>query len=438
MTGVQTCALPICTAGTATHLVFSQQPSNAVSGASIAPAITVTALDASNNVATGFANQISLAIATNAGGGTLTGGGAVSPVSGVATFSGVSIDKSGTGYTLSASATSVSGATSSAFNITAGTATHLTFSQQPTSAVSGASIAPAITVTALDASNNVATGFANQVSLAIANNAGSGTLTGGGAVSPVSGVATFSGVSIDKAGTGYTLSTSAASVTGATSSAFNITAGAAAKISISVGDGQSATVNTAVATAPAVLVTDANGNPVAGVSVNFVVGLGGGSLNGTNPATTNASGIATTGTWTLGTTAGANTLTATASGFSGGGNPVTFNATGTAGAATQLVFTTQPTNAVSGQSIGTVVVTAEDAFGNTDLTFTGTVNMAIANDPSLLHDSQLHGTAGVAAVAGVATFGDLNITSASGGSGYLLGASSGALTGTSTSFNITL
>ena len=51
-------------------------------------------------------------------------------------------------------------------------------------------------------------------------------------------------------------------------------------------------------------------------------------------ATTSASGIATVGSWKLGTIAGANTLTATSGSLSG--SPVTFTATGTAGAATQL------------------------------------------------------------------------------------------------------
>src|SRR5262249_37739418 len=153
-----------------------------------------------------------------------------------------------------------------------------------------AAITPAITVTALDASNNVATGFANQISLAIGTNAGGGTLTGGAAVSPVSGVATFSGASIDKAGTGYTPTTAATAVTGATSGTFSSTAAAAAKIVVNAGQGQSAVAGSAVATAPSVLVTDANDNPVAGVTVTFAVASGGGSLTGTNPITTNASG----------------------------------------------------------------------------------------------------------------------------------------------------
>ena len=89
-----------------------------------------------------------------------------------------------------------------------------------------------------------------------------------------------------------------------------ITAGAAANIALQTGDAQSATVNTSVATAPSVLVTDAHGNPVSGTTVTFAVASGGGSVTG-GGATTNASGIATVGSWTLGTTAGTGSLTAT-------------------------------------------------------------------------------------------------------------------------------
>jgi hypothetical protein len=224
--------------GAAANLNYVVQPSTAISGASIAPAIQVEVRDALNNRVTGAVNQITLAIQNNAGGGTLSGTVTnVAPVSGVASFSNASIDKSGTGYTLSASASGLTGATSSAFNITAGTATHLVFTQGPTNAVAAVAIAPAITVTALDASNNTATGFANQIALAIGTNVNGGTLSGGGAVSPVSGLATFAGVSIDKAGTGYTLTTSATGVTGATSGTFNITAAAASKISVNTGMG---------------------------------------------------------------------------------------------------------------------------------------------------------------------------------------------------------
>src|SRR5207253_2607549 len=140
---------------------------------------------------------------------------------GVATFTGLSIDKVGTGYTLSA--TGAGSATSTAFNITAGTATQLVFSVQPSSTTAGATITPAVQVTALDASNNTATGFTGNVTVAIGTNPGSGTLAGTATVAASAGVATFANLSIDKTGTGYTLTATGAG--SATSSAFNITAG---------------------------------------------------------------------------------------------------------------------------------------------------------------------------------------------------------------------
>jgi len=59
------------------------------------------------------------------------------------------------------------------------------------------------------------------------------------------------------------------------------------------------------------------------------VASGGGAVAPTTAMTTDASGIAAVTSWTLGTTAGANTLTATSAGLTG--SPVTFTATGTAG-----------------------------------------------------------------------------------------------------------
>ncbi|MEI6727440.1 MAG: Ig-like domain-containing protein, partial [Actinomycetes bacterium] len=116
-------------------------------------------------------------------------------------------------------------------------------------------------------------------------------------------------------------------------------AGAASTIAANGGSTQTATVGTAVRAAPSVIVKDANGNPVSGTSVTFAVASGGGAITGAS-ATTNASGIAAVGSWTLGTVAGANSLTATASGLSG--SPVTFTATGSVGVPTQDVIETAP------------------------------------------------------------------------------------------------
>ena len=79
------------------------------------------------------------------------------------------------------------------------------------------------------------------------------------------------------------------------------TAGAATKISSNSATTQSATVGTAVGAPPSVLVQDASNNPVAGVNVTFAVTGGAGSLGAPLTVATNASGIATIASWTLGT-----------------------------------------------------------------------------------------------------------------------------------------
>ncbi len=241
----------------------------------------------------------------------------------MATFGSLAVDSVGTGYTLTASATGPSSGVSSAFTITVGTASQLVFTTQPAGTTAGGAIGAV--VTARDNQGNRATGFGGSVAVAITSGTGTANahLIGTASVTASSGVATFSGLSIDSVGTGYTLTASASGTSNGVSGGFAITAGAATQIALNAGNNQSATVNTAVTTAPSVIVRDQFGNVVPGVSVTFAVASGGGSLTG-GSATTGSNGIATVGSWTLGQTAGANTLTATSTGLTG--SPVTFTA----------------------------------------------------------------------------------------------------------------
>ena len=129
-------------------------------------------------------------------------------------------------------------------------------------------------------------------------------------------------------------------------------------IAINAGNNQSATAGSAVATAPSVIVKDSNNNPVSGVSVTFAVATGGGSLGSPTTVTTNASGIATSPTWTLGATAGSNTLTATATGLTG--SPLTFTATGTVGVAADGNYNCSTS--------GTFTIASHVVTGNTSCT----------------------------------------------------------------------
>lgn len=98
-------------------------------------------------------------------------------------------------------------------------------------------------------------------------------------------------------------------------------------MTVNLGNTQSATVGTAVSLPPSVKVLDANNNPLPNVLVTFAVASGGGSITG-GSATTNGSGVATVGSWTLGSAPGVNTLTASAAGVSG--SPLMFTATAVA------------------------------------------------------------------------------------------------------------
>src|SRR5439155_141384 len=181
------------TAGNATQLVFTGQPSNTVAGAAINPAVQVTARDGQGNKATRVKGRVTVAMGTSPTGGTLAGTATVAAVSGVATFSGLSIDQALPSFPPRRSSDLLADPTSTAFNITAGSATQLVFTGQPSNTAAGAAITPAVQVTARDGQGNTATGFTGNVTVAIGTNPSGGTLAGTATVAAVSGVATFSG-----------------------------------------------------------------------------------------------------------------------------------------------------------------------------------------------------------------------------------------------------
>lgn len=107
----------------ATRVAFTQQPSNVTVAAAITPAVRVTIQDDAGNTATSSTAAVTLAIGANPGGATLSGTTTVNAVNGVATFSNLSLNNAGTGYTLTAAASGLTGATSSTFNVLAQVAT---------------------------------------------------------------------------------------------------------------------------------------------------------------------------------------------------------------------------------------------------------------------------------------------------------------------------
>jgi hypothetical protein len=82
------------------RLVFKTQPSDAAAGVSISPAIAVEVRKANNDIDSLFVGAVQLSLHENPGGGTLSGSTNVLVLEGVAVFSDVNIDKTGSGYTL--------------------------------------------------------------------------------------------------------------------------------------------------------------------------------------------------------------------------------------------------------------------------------------------------------------------------------------------------
>jgi hypothetical protein len=353
---------PSC--GAAATMSYTTQPaaaSNIGAGSSIP--FVVQVLDGSNAPVQG--EHISLAVAS--GPGTLAGTTtAVSDASGNASFS-VSLNVLGS-YTLQATDTTTPSLVpiiSNSFNIIAGTATSISFTVQPTSTVAGSAIAPAIVVHVHDAGGNPVSG--DSIGLAIANNPGSATLSGGGAVATDSnGDATFSAVSLDKAGIGYTLSATDTSVgaLATTSAAFNISAGAPASITLTAQPTSGSNIAAGAAIPLTAQVLDGFGNAVSGDNVTLTIGNNccGATLSvTTNPVATDASGHAAFASVSLDKVGTGYTLVATEANALNATSNV-FNIV--AGAATQLVFTTQPSDVTQGGVVGTIAVTELDAGSN--------------------------------------------------------------------------
>ncbi len=193
-----------------TKLAFAQQPSNATAGVGNSPAITVNVEDQFGNIATTDNSTVTLTVNSGPQSGTLT----TAAVNGVATFTDTALDLAGT-YTLKVTDGLLTSATSHSFTVTAAAPAQLAFAQQPSDITTNHADSPAIAVKVEDQFGNLVTTDTSNVALSI--NTGPGALSGTLTVAAINGIATFSGVKLDTAGT-YTLQAADASFAAATTS----------------------------------------------------------------------------------------------------------------------------------------------------------------------------------------------------------------------------
>lgn len=418
-------------AGPPASLFFKTQPSTAVAGTAIVPAVEVALLDAQGNLCNAATDPVTLALATNPGGGSLFGTLTVAAVNGVAVFPNLSIDRAAAGYQLLATSETLPAATSAAFDILAGAGTQLVFTVQPSPVVATSAIVPAVEVAIEDAYGNLDTNAIDTVTLAIGNNPAGGTLAGTTAVTALGGLASFPDLRLDRAGVGYTLAASAPGLPGTASNAFDVLTGTVdAFVSTVVASPTQLTADGVSYSTITVTARDAAGNPVSGRTV--VLAASGSSDILVQPAgPTDASGVAT---GTLASThAEAKRVTAT---FDPGAGQVIAadqpTVTFVAGPPASLVFITQPTSTSAGTPLSPAPAVAFlDASGNVCTQVTVPVDVTLDVNPG---GAVLSGTTPQLAAAGVATFPGLSLDKAA--IGYVLRASGGAFSVTSAPFDI--
>src|SRR5262245_29521201 len=163
-------------------LAFTTQPSAATAGAPIAPAVKVAVAPIFRAP---FSTSITLSLADNPGGATLSGTLTQPTVNGVATFADVTLDKAASGYRLRATAPGFQSATSAAFDVAAAAPSKLAFVASPASGAAWAPLAPAPAVEVQDAFGNRVVAAANAVTLSFDANPGTNALRGTGTASHV-------------------------------------------------------------------------------------------------------------------------------------------------------------------------------------------------------------------------------------------------------------
>ena len=330
---------------------------SATVGAAVASAPSVKVSTSAGAAVSGVA--ITFAVAS--GGGGVSGATQTTDANGVATVGSWTLGQTAGANALTATAAGTVSGSPLTFTATGVPATASQLSKQPgdgQTGTAGQNVASPPAVLLRDQFGNAVANVA--VTFAVAS--GGGSVTGGTATTGSNGIATVGSWKLGNAPGVNTLTATAAGsgIAGnpATFSA-TATAGPPATIAKVSGDNQTATPGTAVPLAPTVRVTDAVGNSVTGAGVTFAAASGGGTVTG-GTQTTATDGTAKPTAWTLGATAGANTLTATAAASGVAGSPLTFTATG------------------GGLNVATYAGTWSGTWTNATFASTGTTSIVIA------------------------------------------------------------
>jgi streptogramin lyase len=215
-------AISVATLSSSQLVVTQEPPASVTAGAPFG--LTVEAEDSSGNLIDSFNGTVTVAMGYNPGqplGGTLT----ATASNGVATFSGLTLTEETQGPPPDELYTSGGGfgwGVTSPITVTPAAASQLIITTEPPATVK-LNGAFGLQASIEDAYGNVVTTATNIVSVAMAANPTGATLGGTLSVSASDGVATFSNLTINKVGDGYTLQLSSTGLTSAITTAIDVT-----------------------------------------------------------------------------------------------------------------------------------------------------------------------------------------------------------------------
>ena len=245
------------------------------------------------------------------------------------------------------------------------------------------SIQPVVAIE--DANGNLVTTDASVVTLVMTPGTGSsGAIISGCSEAESSGVVTFSGCTVNLAGSGYTLSATDGSLRSAISASFNVAVGTAAQLVFTTQPSAGASSST-LNTQPVVKVEDASGNVVTTSLATITLTASGGTLSSCAGLSASSGVVTVSGCAFAGLVGKSYSLTASSgilvSGVSGSFSPTIH------GPAARLVFTTQ-TAGVANSDPSTPfstqpVVSIEDSAGNLITNFVSPVTLSVSTGSSL-------------------------------------------------------
>ena len=320
---------------------------------------------------TSFNGIMTLGILSGPAGATIAGSPpnpTAQAVNGVATFNNVTLDTAGN-YVLEATSGNAIPGDTAPITIVAAAQAQLNITEQPPqSIVAGAGFG--FEVTATDRFGNP-TALTGTVSVRLVNNLGGSTLGGITTVTAnSSGLATFSGLTLNKVGSGYTLEASSGALTSPVSSGITVTPASANQLVIQPSGEPPATVNAGQSFLMVVDAEDQFGNLVTSFSGPVVITspskLAGTTVTASGGVATFNLAIDTTGTYQIKATS-TNLSSITSSSF----NVV-------AQTPSQLIFITNPPSSLTAGTQFGFEVEAEDQYGNVATGFDGTLTAALS------------------------------------------------------------